>query len=90
MSDIEKHLGTLAEEINAESRAFITGLRKTIEHGIRAGEKLAQAKALVPHGQWKAWVEANVDISMRRCQEYMQLHNHRDVVRARARYCMRW
>jgi hypothetical protein len=37
MTEIEKSLHRLAEEINAEHRAFVGGFRKTVEHGIRAG-----------------------------------------------------
>jgi hypothetical protein len=46
LTEVEKSLGKLAELINAEHRAFVGTFRKTVEHGIRAGELLAKAKRL--------------------------------------------
>ena len=79
------YLETLAAEINAESRAFVTGLRKTVEHGIRAGQKLAEAKALCAYGEWLTWLEENVEVSVRSAQEFMRLYKHRYAVRVKAR-----
>jgi hypothetical protein len=54
MSEVEKQstatLETLATEINAEHRAFVGALKKTAEHGIRAGELLSEAKSKCKHG----------------------------------------
>lgn len=85
MPEVAKNLKTLTAEINAESRAFVTGLRKTVEHGIRAGQKLAEAKALCAHGEWLTWLEENVEVSVRSAQEFMRLYKHRDAVRVKAR-----
>lgn len=84
MGEVER-LNTLAEQINAEHRAFVGTLRKTVEHGIRAGELLAEAKAQCPHGTWLPWLELNFEGSTRTAQEYMRLHNHRDEIRAKTR-----
>ncbi len=83
MGEIEKSLGTLAEEINAEHRAFVGTLRKTVEHGIRAGELLAAAKAECSHGTWLPWLEENFEGAPRTAQEYMRLHTHRDEIRSK-------
>jgi Protein of unknown function (DUF3102) len=86
MSDeIEQRLDSLAEEINVEHRAFIGTFRKTLEHGIRCGELLAQAKEQCPHGTWLAWLAENFEGSARVAQEYMRLYNHRDEIRAKTR-----
>src|SRR5215217_6938057 len=85
MGEVERSLDALAEEINAEARAFVTGLRKTVEDGIRAGQKLTEAKALCARGQWLAWLEENVEVSVRSAQEFMRLYKHRDEVRAKMR-----
>ncbi len=77
--------GELAREINAEHRAFIGTLRKTVEHGIRAGELLMEAKSQCEHGGWLPWLEANFDGAHRTAQEYMRLYNHRDEIRANTR-----
>ena len=85
MPEVAKNLKTLAAQINAVSRAFVTGLRKTVEHGIRAGQKLTEAKALCAHGEWLPWLEENVEVSVRSAQEFMRLYKHRDAVRVKAR-----
>jgi hypothetical protein len=85
MAEIEKSLGKLAEEINAEHRAFVGTFRKTVEHGIRAGELLARAKAQCEHGTWLPWLEENFEGAPRTAQEYMRLHNHRDEIRSKTR-----
>jgi hypothetical protein len=83
MGEIEKNLGQLAEEINAEHRAFVGTFQKTVEHGIRAGELLSTAKAECAHGTWLPWLEENFEGAARTAQEYMRLHNHRDEIRAK-------
>jgi hypothetical protein len=85
MAEIEKSLGKLAEEINAEHRAFVGAFCKTVEHGIRAGELLARAKAECGHGTWLPWLEENFEGAPRTAQEYMRLYNNRQEVRANTR-----
>ena len=85
MSEIEKSLGKLAEEINAEHRAFVGTFRKTVEHGIRAGELLARAKAECEYGTWLPWLEENFEGAPRTAQEYMRLYNNRQELRANTR-----
>jgi hypothetical protein len=76
-------LATLANEINAEHRAFVGSLKKTAEHGIRAGELLAEAKSKCKHGEWLPWLSQNFEGAPRTAQEYMRLYNHRDEIRAK-------
>jgi hypothetical protein len=85
LAEVEKSLGELAEEINAEHRAFVGTFRKTVEHGIRAGELLADAKKQCEHGTWLAWLQENFEGAPRTAQEYMRLYNHRDEIRAKTR-----
>ncbi len=84
MGEVER-LNTLAEQINAEHRAFVGTLRKTVEHGIRAGELLAEAKAQCPHGTWLPWLEQNFEGAPRTAQEYMRLYSRRDEILANTR-----
>lgn len=84
-NEIEKSLGKLAEQINAEHRAFVGTFRKAVEQGIRAGELLTQAKEQCPHGTWLQWLEENFEGSVRTAQEYLRLYNHRDQIRAKTR-----
>jgi hypothetical protein len=89
MSEVEKRgpteLNSLAQQINAEHRAFVGTLQKTVEHGIRAGELLAAAKKQCPYGTWLDWLKGNFEGAARTAQEYMRLYNHRDEVRAKMR-----
>jgi Protein of unknown function (DUF3102) len=83
MGEVEKGLAQRARAINEEHRAFVGTFRKTVEHGIRAGELLAEAKAECPHGTWLPWLEDNFEGSVRSAQEYMRLYNHRDEIRVK-------
>lgn len=59
-------LATLAEQIRVE-------LRAGIEHAVRAGALLIDAKAVVEHGQWLPWLRDNFGLSERSAQSYMRL-----------------
>src|SRR5918995_187829 len=87
MPDVEKRssggLEVLADEINAEHRAFIGSLKKTAEHGIRAGELLTEAKSRCPHGTWLDWLGENFEGSERSAQVYMQMFCGCDAIRAK-------
>jgi hypothetical protein len=84
MGEVEEgRLARLAGEINEAHRAFVGTFRTALEHGIRCGELLAQAKEQCPHGTWLQWLEANFDGSARTAQVYMQLYNRRDELRAK-------
>lgn len=84
MGEVER-LTSLAQKINAEHRAFASTFRKTVEHGIRAGELLSEAKTQCLHGAWLPWLESNFEGAPRTAQEYMRLYNHREEIRANMR-----
>jgi hypothetical protein len=44
-----------------------------VQHGIRAGEALIEAKSLLDHGAWLPWLAANVGFSERTAQAYMRV-----------------
>ena len=63
-------LATIANQEHALARqAFVS----TLEHAIRAGEALSEAKAQLPHGEWLPWLDANFDATNRTAQMYMRL-----------------
>ena len=72
MSEIER-LNTLATHINEEHRRCEEAFRSTLEHALRAGELLIEAKDGVPHGSWEAWLADNFDGSLRTAQAYMRV-----------------
>lgn len=63
----------MAAAIKAEHLAARAAGETFIEHAIKAGHLLIDAKAKFPHGQWLPWLEANCDISERMSQHYMRL-----------------
>jgi Protein of unknown function (DUF3102) len=68
----------IAWEIKAEHNAATQAVRKGLHHYKRIGELLLQAKATVPHGQWKAWVEKTAGVSHRSARRYMLLFTRWD------------
>jgi len=52
-------LYALAERINLLDHQAVTALTNGLEHAIRAGEALAEAKAIVGHGKWLVWLAEN-------------------------------
>ena len=47
--------------------------RQVLSASIEIGNRLEQAKALVEHGQWKAWLEENVSYSQYTAQNLMRI-----------------
>lgn len=66
-------LADIAVKINAETTAAETSARSAMQHALAAGALLVQAKALVAHGEWQQWVEANCTIAIRTASAYMRL-----------------
>jgi hypothetical protein len=65
-------LGVLAAEISEHHRCAGAATREAIRHAIEAGQRLAEAKKLVGHGEWLPWLKANVPgISARTAQRYL-------------------
>ena len=75
MSDSTR-LDELRAGIEREHAAAAAAFRTSVDHAIRAGELLAEAKALVGHGHWLDRVDANFPASLRTAQDYMKLAKH--------------
>jgi hypothetical protein len=76
-------LAELANVVAAEHRRAEAAARKALEHALAAGDALLEAKSAVEHGQWSAWLAANVpDVSARTAQLYMKLARNRDSLEA--------
>lgn len=54
----DERLRELAEIFNREHEAMVGAVRVAIDHAVRAGEALIEAKQLVPPGQWGKWLDA--------------------------------
>ncbi len=72
MSGIER-LNTLATRINEEHRRCEAAFRSGVEHALKAGELLIEAKDRVPPDSWGAWLADNFEGSARTAQAYMRV-----------------
>jgi hypothetical protein len=66
-------LQEISAQINAEHSAAEHSLRASVEHAIRAGELLIEAKRSVLHGSWSDWLQQNLTFSERLAQTYMRI-----------------
>lgn len=76
LSSEQDQLQLLAQDIAACERDLRKAATQMVSAAAKAGGLLLEAKKLAGHGEWKKWVEANLPISLRTAQAYMQLHNH--------------
>ncbi len=76
-------LTDLAERINTEHEACHASMQRGLEHALKAGGLLLEAKAGLPHGEWLPWLGENCpDISERTAQRYMRLAENGDELEA--------
>ena len=73
-------LTDLAHRIKAEHQAVVGTVRRSLEHAIAAGELLAEAKGLLRHGQWMAWVKKYCGIPHRTVNLYLRLASHKEQI----------
>lgn len=73
MTEILASLPQLAAAIRAEVDAAEADWRSAVDHAIRAGRFLIDAKTQVAHGEWLAWLEANFPGSEDTAERYMRL-----------------
>ncbi len=71
-----KRLDDLAREINQEAQACEAALAQGMEHALKAGRLLLEAKALIPHGGWLPFVEQQCGLTARTAQGYMRVARH--------------
>lgn len=62
--------GMIAAEINGIKQQMRASV---LSAAVEIGRRLTEAKALVAHGAWSDWLEANLDYSARTAQNLMQL-----------------
>jgi Protein of unknown function (DUF3102) len=89
MSELDKAPLDLATQINAAHDEVIGSMRRTVEHAIKAGNLLLQAKAdpeIGRHGKWLEWVCANCKFGERTAQLYMRLAQEIPALGAKTKY----
>lgn len=70
-------LPILAASIRDHVAAAEAATRRGLEHAIAAGLLLLEARELVAHGEWLAWLHLNCPLSPRQAQTYMRLARNR-------------
>lgn len=74
-------LDGLATEIRSGHGRCVEALRGVVTQAAAIGKLLNEAKKLVTHGGWKAWVEDHCRFAMRMAQNYMLIaRNHERLV----------
>ena len=76
-------LSDLATEINTHHEQAQANAKRAIEHALKAGEYLIEAKAAVAHGEWLPWLKEHTEIPERTAQHYMRLANNREQLEAK-------
>jgi hypothetical protein len=77
---ISNRLPVLEADIKAAHEACAGAARASIEHAIKCGELLTEAKCLLKHGQWLPWLHNNCGLSERSAQRYMRLASKSAIV----------
>jgi hypothetical protein len=72
-----EELASLAADIRKEHEACEADARSAVEHAIRAGELLIEAKARTKHGEWLPWLGDNFEFTDRTASTYMRLSANR-------------
>jgi hypothetical protein len=82
MSDLalSNSLADLAARIRAEHEATSTALKSSVEHAMKAGDLLIEAKAQLKHGQWLSWLAEHCAMSERSAQLYMPIAKNRAAI----------
>lgn len=62
----------IAADINRAHELADSKAGEAIDHAVEAGKLLLEAKAAMPHGEWLGWLESNIWVTPRRCQQYMR------------------
>lgn len=71
---MDMQLKQLAEIRLITLETEIKGLaKKTALCMLEMGDKLIEAKSLVPHGQWESWLKNNVELSTRTARNLMMI-----------------
>jgi len=59
------------DDLAVQAQMFSCGAAMNL---LQLGRVLTEAKPMIPHGEWREWVEINAHMPERRAQEYMQAY----------------
>jgi hypothetical protein len=72
----------IASSINDHLAAAEQATKRGLDHAIAAGTLLLEAKEIIGHGGWLAWLEANCRVGVRQAQTFMRLARNRHKLEA--------
>lgn len=72
----EQELDRIAAQLREEVVEAERHYRTALQHAIRAGELLTEARALAPSGTWSTWLAVNFDGGAATAATYMRLAKH--------------
>jgi Protein of unknown function (DUF3102) len=75
----DNRLPVLAADIRAERALHVAAVEASIEHAIKCGELLIEAKAMLnKHGEWLPWLHEHCELSERTAQRYMRIARNKN------------
>ena len=79
-SSVSKDKDEIVKEIETLHLQFLENARNHLLLAKKIGEILEKKKSEVKHGEWEAWVEANLSFSIRTVQYYMKINKYWDTL----------
>ena len=76
----DSQLEGLTTLIRQECERSMEAARTSLDHALRAGEYLLQAKERISHGQWMSWLAEHCQLNQRVANNYMRLARHQQEV----------
>lgn len=70
----------LVRKIKGELKECEKHSRLAVEHMLRLGDLLVQAKKTLGHGEFYPWLKQKCDLGQRQAQRYMKVARHREIV----------
>ena len=73
----------LVEQINAEHKACLDSANDALDHAMRCGELLIEAKQQCHHGEWSLWLADSFTGSDSTARAYMRIGRNREAIEAK-------
>lgn len=71
LANTQKKEIAVLDSLAMQAKTYIQNARMNL---LQLGRVLAEAKPLVPHGEWENWVKTNTSMSKRAAEQYMQAY----------------
>lgn len=76
-------LPDLADAINLEHKAAIEHAQHAVEHALKCGRLLIQAKGQLPHGEFLSWLSEHCHVKQRQARNYMRVADNWQAIEAK-------